>query len=105
MKQILIDKFIIPEKAIDEFSTRMKFNRDFIKNISGFIKDTVFEGRDEKGNIIILTIAEWQDEYSLSNAKEMVQAEYKKINFNPSEMMTRLNITLERGIYNEFGNY
>jgi heme-degrading monooxygenase HmoA len=104
MKQIFIDKFIIPAIAFEEFSNRMNYNRSFIKNIPGFIKDSVYKGMDDQNNIIIITIAEWQDEISLNAAKELVQSEYKKINFNPAEMMTRLNIKMERGIFNELSD-
>lgn len=102
MKQIFIDKFIIPKNAIDEFISRMGYNRNFIKNIPGFIKDSVYQSKDENGNLLIITVAEWKDEASLRNVKKLVQAEYKKIGFDPVKMTTMLNIKMERGIYNEF---
>jgi hypothetical protein len=105
MKQIFIDKFVIPEDVFKEFSERMNYNRNFIKNISGFIQDNVYKSKDESGNIIIITIAEWQDEESLHKAKELVQEEYKKINFNPAEFTARLNIKMERGIFKEIDSY
>lgn len=105
MKQIFIDKFIIPENAFKEFSERMNYNRNFIKNIEGFLQDKVYKSIGEEGNIIIITIAEWKDEISLKKAKEIVQNEYSRINFNPHEMMTRLNIKMERGTFNEIKDY
>jgi len=105
MHQIFIDRFIIPESSFNEFSERMNYNRAFIKKISGFIQDTVYKSADEQGNILIITIAEWEDELSLKKAKELVQNEYKRINFNPSEFMLRLNIKMERGTYQERDKY
>ena len=105
MHQIFIDKFIIPESSIEEFSERMNYNRNFIKNISGFIQDTVYKSKDEQGNIMIITIAEWEDELSLHKAKGLVQKEYKRINFNPQEFMSKLNIKMERGTYKEIDKY
>lgn len=105
MKQVFIDKFIIPENAFKEFSERMNYNRSFIKNITGFIQDKVYKGKDEAGNIIIITMAEWKDEESLLAAKALVQEEYKKINFNPAEFIAKLNIKMERGIFNEINSY
>ena len=101
MKQIFIDRFNVPQSAVNEFVDRMNLNRNFIQSVSGFIKDTVYKRTDENGDLIIITIAEWKDETSLVNAKELVQSEYKRIGFNPQEMMTRLNITMERNIYTE----
>lgn len=105
MHQIFIDKFVIPETSFDEFSERMNYNREFIKNISGFIQDKVYKSKDEKGNILIITIAEWEDELSLTKAKELVQNEYKRIDFNPPEFLSRLNVKMERGTYKEIDKY
>ena len=43
----------------------------------------------------------WESADAVKKAKEAVQAEYKRQGFNPSEMVERLNITMERGIYKE----
>ncbi len=105
MHQIFIDRFIIPESSFNEFSVKMNYNREFIKKIPGFIQDTVYKSADEQGNILIITIAEWEDELSLKKAKELVQNEYKRINFNPPEFMLRLNVKMERGTYQEIDKY
>jgi len=94
-----VDKFFIPQNSIDEFTQRMKYNRSFIKIFSGFINDKVYEQKDEEGNLIIITIAIWQSQDNLNNAKSAVQAEYKRIDFNPIEFYKRLNIKMERGLY------
>ena len=100
--QIFIDKFFIPKKSIDEFTQQMKHNRSFIKNLSGFIKNEVYEQKDEEGNLTIITVAAWQNQDSLNNAKSAVQAEYKRTGFNPVEFYQRLNIKMERGLYTLF---
>lgn len=101
MHQIFIDKFIIPKSSFEEFFEKMNYNRQFIKQITGFIKDVVFKSLDEHGNVQIITITEWKDEESLNKAKELVQMEYKRIGFNPPEFMSRLNVKMERGTYQE----
>lgn len=101
MKQIFIDKFKIPQNAIEEFSQRMNYNRKFLKTIPGFINDTAYEMKDENGNLNIITVAVWENEEVLKKAKELVQEEYKRIAFDPAEMMSRLNVTMERGVYKE----
>ncbi|EJL61787.1 antibiotic biosynthesis monooxygenase family protein [Flavobacterium sp. CF136] len=105
MKQIFIDKFIVPEKSKQEFLERVSINRNFIKNLNGFIKDEAYERTDEDGNLIYITIAIWENETSLKKAKETVQAEYKKEGFNIAEMLARLNITMDRNIYKESKKY
>jgi hypothetical protein len=99
-KQVyFIDKFFIPKNAIEEFKQRMKHNRSFIRNLRGFIKDEAYEQQDQEGNLIIITIAVWENQSHLDNAKSAVQTEFKRINFNPSEFYQRLGIKMERGLY------
>lgn len=94
-----IDKFIIPQYAIEEFTQRMQYNRNFIKSIPGFIKDEVLSHEDNHGNLVLMTIAVWQSQDHLDKAKQSVQAEYKKINFNPTEFTERLGIKTERAVF------
>ena len=101
MKQIFIDKFIIPAIAEKEFTEQMNYNRNFIKKLDGFIKDTVYKRTGDAGNLVVITIAIWDGTEVLEKAKQAVQAEYQRIGFNPSEFMAKLNITMERDIYNE----
>lgn len=102
MKQIFIDKFIVPAKSKQEFLERVTINRNFIRNLNGFIKEEAYERIDEQGNFIFMTIAVWENETVLKKAKEAVQAEYKKEGFDIAEMFTRLKITMDRNIYKEF---
>jgi hypothetical protein len=101
MKQIFIDKFIIPANAGTEFTDRLNYNRNFIKKLEGLIEDSIYQRTDEIGNTVLITIAIWQNAEVLGRAKAAVQAEYQRIGFNPAELLTKLNITMERDIYNE----
>jgi steroid delta-isomerase-like uncharacterized protein len=94
-----IDKFHVPASAKQEFMERVKINRNFIKNLPGFIEDAAYERTDENGNLVFITIAVWENEDAVNKAKEAVQAEYKKQGFNMPEMLERLNITMDRGMY------
>ncbi len=102
MKQIFIDKFIVPQKSKQEFLERVHRNRNFIKNLNGFINDEAYERTDENGNLIFVTIAIWENEKFLKKAKEAVQAAYKKEGFDINKMFARLNIIIERNIYKKF---
>lgn len=98
-KQTLIDKFIIPGNSVEEFNKRMKYNRNFIKNLPGFVKDEVFVQTAEDGNLTVITVATWENEESLTIARDVVQNEYKRIGFNPVEFYQRLDIKMERGLF------
>jgi predicted ester cyclase/heme-degrading monooxygenase HmoA len=94
-----IDKFFVPANAKEEFFQRMNYNRDFIKALPGFVKDEVYSETDANENLTVVTIAVWKNETSLSNAKEAVKAEYERMGFVPAEFIQRLNIKLERGVF------
>lgn len=94
-----IDKFFVPAAAIKEFHERVKINRDFITKLPGFIEDAAYEYTDKEGNLVCVTVALWQNAGALNNAKEAVQAEYKKEGFDAPAMFKRLGITADRGIY------
>jgi len=99
-KRIFIDKFIVPQQSRGEFIERLNVNRNFIKKLNGFIDDSVYERRDEQGDLVCVTIAIWASEESMQNAKLAVQSEYKKEGFNLQAMLQRLKITMvERGVY------
>src|SRR5690554_732821 len=95
----LVDKFFIPKSSIYEFTQRMKYNRTFIANLSGFVKDEAIGNTDSEGNLTVITIATWESQDKLNEAKLSVQTEYKRIGFNPAEFYQRLNIKMEREVY------
>lgn len=99
-----IDKFLVPANAIAEFKERTTFNRQFIKTLPGFITDAEYVYTDEQGNLICITVAQWENREALAKAKETVQAKYKEQGFNPAEMFKRLGITADRGIYTAAAN-
>jgi predicted ester cyclase len=96
-----IDKFSVPKTAFEEFVKQMNYNRGFIKTLPGFIRDQAFEQNDNEENLTIVTIAVWEDQDKLNEAKTAVQTEYKRIGFNPVEFYQRLNIKMERGQYTD----
>ncbi|MDJ1499707.1 ester cyclase [Xanthocytophaga agilis] len=99
-----IDKFFVPKAAKEEFHQRVVINRNFIKELPGFVKDVVYEHTDENGNLSCITVATWESQQALDHAKQVVQAEYKKEGFNPFDMFTRLGITMDRSVYEEVGS-
>jgi predicted ester cyclase len=94
-----IDEFEIPKESFVAFKEKLDYNRAFIKKIEGFVKDNVIAQKNDSNTINLTTIAVWQNQESLDNAKKMVRAEYKRIGFNPSEFNKKLNIKMKRGIY------
>ncbi|MCF6402256.1 ester cyclase [Chitinophaga filiformis] len=98
---IFIDKFIVPAGATKEFFERVKINRDLIKTVPGFIRDAAYTYTDSDGNTVCVTVAVWANKAAFEQARETVQASYKKEGFDMPGMLKRLNITIDRGVYRE----
>jgi len=99
-QKILVDRFSVPATALSDFTQRMNYNRGLIKSLPGFVRDDVYEMQDEKGNWSIITVATWQNQSSIDQAKRTVQEDYKKSGFNMQQFIQQRNIVLlERGIY------
>ncbi|WP_158617947.1 ester cyclase [Chitinophaga lutea] len=96
-----IDKFLVPPAAIQEFRERTRINRAFIKTLPGFIDDAAYEYNDEKGNLVCVTVAQWESREALAKAKAAVQVLYQQQGFDPAAMFKRLNIMADRGVYTE----
>jgi len=47
----------------------------------------------------VVTTAVWQDEEAFQNAKKSAAEGFKKIGFNPPEIMKNLNVEMERAMY------
>jgi len=99
MKQIFIDRFLVPAEAKEEFLQRMKINRNFIKKLLGFIEDTAYEQIGGEGEFNYVTVAVWRDAEAIENAKREVFAMYQKQNFDMPAFLKRLNIKIDRAIY------
>jgi heme-degrading monooxygenase HmoA len=98
---IFIDKFIVPAAAVNEFFERVKINRDLIKAVPGFIRDAAYTHTDSDGNTVCVTVAVWSNKAAFEQARETVQAAYRKEGFDMPGMLKRLNISIDRGVYSE----
>lgn len=94
-----VDKFFVPQPSKDEFSKQMDYNRAFVATLSGYVRGEAFEKTDNDGKLIIMTIAVWQNEEKLLEAKQAIQTEFKRIGFNPAEFYQRLSVKMEREQY------
>lgn len=100
-----IDKFLVPAAAKTEFLERMHLNRSFLRTLPGFIRDNAYEYTDEHGDLICVTVAVWESREAVDNAKQAVQAEYKREGFDMQAMLKRLNIQIDRGVYTELADH
>jgi len=94
-----IDKFKVPAAAREEFLSRVRTSNEVLHTIPGFVEDRFFEQLGATGDSKIVTIAVWENEQAFTNAKALVQERYKKIGFNPGDIVKRLGIEADMDAY------
>ena len=94
-----VDQFHVPGASSDEFKRQLNRTRDFLATLSGYIKGDVLEAACDDGGLTVMTIAVWQNRQKLREAKQSMQAEYRRTGFDPNTFYARLNVKLQRKQY------
>jgi heme-degrading monooxygenase HmoA len=96
-----VDRFVVPSSARDEFLSRVKATHDALREQSGFVRDTLLEQFSGPGEFTFVTIAEWESESHIDEARSVVVAMHKQSNFNVLEVFQRLGIKADIANYRE----
>jgi heme-degrading monooxygenase HmoA len=99
MEVVLIDEFIVPEESKVEFLEAVRSSSTFLRTLPGFVEGFVYEKTDGGSGHSVVTTAVWKDEEAFQNAKKSAAEKFKRINFNPPEIMKKLKVEIERGVY------
>ncbi|MGH8606446.1 MAG: antibiotic biosynthesis monooxygenase family protein [Gammaproteobacteria bacterium] len=94
-----VDKFVVPDRAREEFISKVRNTHELLRTLPGFLQDLVLEQSSGPGEFNFVTIVEWDGVESIENAKTAVMAMHKKTNFNPQEMLARLGIKADLANY------
>jgi predicted ester cyclase len=95
----LIDKIVIPRTAVAEVMQQIHIINKFIAGLPGLVSQEAFEQEDIEGNKTLVTTAIWESQAALAHAREQVQAEFQRINLNPQEFFSRLQVKMDRSVY------
>ena len=99
MEIVLIDTFIVPETARDEFREAAVRAQNFIKTLPGYVEGFIYEQMDGESPYNFLTNAVWKDEAAFEAAKKAVLAEYAKRGYDPALTRQKLGIEQTRSTY------
>ena len=99
MEIVLIDKFIVPEESKARFLEHVHKSATFLRTLPGFVEGFVYEKTDGESRHNVVTTAVWRDQEAFQNAKKTAAEGFKKIGFNPPEIMKNLNVEIERAVY------
>jgi heme-degrading monooxygenase HmoA len=96
---VLIDKFSVAEESKTAFLAEVRKSSAFLRTLPGFVEGFVYESTDGGPRHNIVTTAVWKDEDAFQNAKKKAAEEFQRIGFNPPEIMRKLKVEIERGVY------
>jgi heme-degrading monooxygenase HmoA len=99
MERVLIDKFIVPEESKTAFLEAVRESASVLRTLPGFVEGFVYERTEGESRHNVVTTAVWKDEESFNNAKRSASEEFKKIGFNPQQIMSDLRVEMERAVY------
>lgn len=99
MEVVLIDTFVVPEESKNRFLEEVHKSAAFLRTLPGFVEGYVYERTDGEGRHNIVTTAVWKDEEAFQNAKRSAAEGFKKIGFNPPEIMKHLKVEISRGTF------
>jgi heme-degrading monooxygenase HmoA len=99
MEVVLIDKFIVPEESKAKFLEEVHKSAAFLRTLPGFVEGYVYEKTDGESRHNVVTSAVWKDEGAFQNAKKSAAEGFKKIGFNPPEIMKNLKVEIARAVY------
>lgn len=96
-----VDKFVVPKSARDEFLSRAKATHDVLRKQPGFARNNLLEQCAGSEEFNFVTLAEWDSQAHLEEARSTVVAMHEQSNFNPQELFQRLSIRADIAIYKE----
>ena len=99
MEVVLLDKFMVPEESKAAFLAEIRKRSAFLRTLPGFVEGFVYESTDGASRHNVVTTAVWKNDDAFQNAKKTAAEEFERIGFNPPEIMRKLKVEIERGIY------
>lgn len=99
MEVVLLDKFMVPEESKAAFLAEVRKSSAFLRTLPGFVEGFVYESTDGASRHNVVTTAVWKNDEAFQNAKKSAAEEFERIGFNPPEIMRKLKVEIERGIY------
>ena len=99
MEVVLIDRFVVPEESKAAFLEAVRKSSGFLRTLPGYVEGYIFEKTDGESRNNVVTTAVWKDEAAYQDAKKSAAEGFKKIGFNPPEIMKNLRVEMDRAVY------
>jgi heme-degrading monooxygenase HmoA len=94
-----IDRFIVPESAVEAFMRRVQRIQSLIDPLPGCRQNLVLTQARDAGTLRVLTVVEWETTAAMDAARAYVQQQYAQEGFDPPAFMRQLGVEADLGLY------
>lgn len=99
MEITLIDQFMVPAPAAQEFLQNVHYSASIVRTRPGFVEGYVYQRPADDGRVNVITTAVWASEAAMQEARKSIAAEFASIGFDPPAIMQRLGVQMQRATY------
>jgi heme-degrading monooxygenase HmoA len=94
-----IDRFVVPDAALEEFLAGVARTHALLRTLPGHRRELLLEGERTGGTTRLVTTVEWADEQAVAGAVEAVRRAHAAAGFSPADTAARLGIDADLGFY------
>lgn len=94
-----VDKFIVPQAAMADFSDAVLRTHEVLRRQPGFVRDFVLEQVSGPGEFNVVTFVEWANEHAIAEAVEAVRRFHLSAGIDGKALAERLGVQGDIGIY------
>lgn len=94
-----LDKFAVKNSVRSEFLPIVLGIMELLKAQPGYIQSCIIEQPGETGEFNLVTLTEWESNHAFEGARGAVLAMQRESGLNTQELMARLGVRAEMGIY------
>jgi heme-degrading monooxygenase HmoA len=92
-----VDRFNVPIAAREEFLKRITDTHKILANQRGFVRDVLLEQPAGPDAFNLVTLAEWESQEAVEQAREVVAQFHRAAGFEPRALFASLGIRAELG--------
>lgn len=96
-----VDKFEVPEAALEEFWLNVRRTHAVLHEQRGFIDDVLLEKHSGPGAMNVVTVVRWSSADDLTAARRAAEASHADAGFDPAAFYERAGITADLGNFVE----
>lgn len=94
-----VDRFAVPAAAEPEFLERVRATHALLEAQPGCLQSLILRQVSSTGDVTFVTLAAWESDAAIEAAKAAVRQAQEAANFRPSDLLDRLGIAADIGIY------